>query len=502
MRSNTHLQVVEKTGYNDSVDDLSSIIADLASITDELDALLNEIGDNLQASSLSVFMRMAKMLTTSVDIIKRVCHPGNKGQVKSENAHDDVAALRRWVNTLTKNDQQTRDDIIASIEVYMDRTVAAQNDRSRRGDGRDLVWYWNNVLDVFIQDSARLYDLTLLKPETYDYIEHKVKEYIEAHGGKLYYDIKLRKSDPGNRSKLTISHVVFMAFFIKRTGLLPVVAGALFGIDRTTVGRQYEFIDDVLEAVLPSATTMRERLKAIETSEEYMEYTGGNIQIDGTIIPAHKSNDKDNPETSGYSGKHKMYGFNAGVTITGTGKVVSVDSAPGNEHDYTMLKNNPPDLGLFNMSKEPETKEEIKVMDQIEVYVDKGYTGIKKDFGFVKSNIPHKGRNKKSPKEIKEAFKTEDDTKIAEALGLTPAQYAENKEISSKRSLNERIIGSMKRWGVLAGPFYGTSSDLKQQLEIISGIVNLETEWEGIERDEASLLAALAKKRANYTKHR
>ena len=391
MKRKTYLQVVEESGYKTSIDDLSSIAADLAPIEDALDALLKETGSDSQALSQSAFMRLVKMLAVSVGVIRRVCPRDDEIRVKSENVHDDIAALKRWINTLSKNDQQIGNDLIDSIEVCLDKTVAAQNGRGRRGDGRHLVWFRMNFFDECIHDEDLLHDLTLLKPQKFDYIVYKVKEHMETHGEKLYYDLELRKSDPGNRSKLTIPHIVFMDFFMKRTNLPPAVVGALFGMHRTTVTHQCKFMDGVLETVLPGATAMGNRLKAIETSEEYLKFTGGSIQIDGTLVPAQKSSDKDNPETSGYSGKHKTDGYNVGVAITGTGLVVDADPSPGNEHDYYKIKSKPLRLGLFDMSKEPESEEEIKVMEQTEVDVDKGYTGMKKDFKQVKSNVPHKG---------------------------------------------------------------------------------------------------------------
>ena len=89
-------------------------------------------------------------------------------------------------------------------------------------------------LDEYIQNDKLLHALTLLKPEMFEYIVYKVEEYIEAHGGKLYYDCENRKSDPGNRSKLPIRYEVFIDFFRKRTNDVPEVVGALFGMYRTT----------------------------------------------------------------------------------------------------------------------------------------------------------------------------------------------------------------------------------------------------------------------------
>ena len=527
MRRKTHQQAIAETGYKAPLDDLSSAIAELELIEDALAGLLKEIGNDSLVLSQNDCVQLAEMATKCVGITKRVCYEHKQLAVEYKNTCDPRVAQKRWINTLTENNQQIGNDLIDDIEVFLDKTVAAQNGRRRRGDGHHRVWLWKNMFDVFIQDGNLLHDLTLLEPDMFDYIVYKVKEYMEIHGGKLYYDLESRKLERGNRSKLPIPHVVFMNFFMKRTNVPPIVVGALFGMHRTAVTRQCEFMDGVLEAVLPTATTVRNSLKAIKTSEEYLKFTGGGILIDGTLVTAPKSNDKDNTETSGYSGKHKTYGFNLGTMVTLTRLILQIFTGPGNRHDYGLLKDNLPNFGLLNMSKEFNSGaesggdddnakdaeptrtaskeiniEEDKVLDQVEIYGDKAYAGMKKDFSRINSRVMHKGKNKKSLKEIKEAFRTGDDTKKAEALGLTPKQYAENKEMSSVRSRVKHTIGSLKRWGVLRGPFYGTASELKQQAEIISGVVNLETLWADVEKDEAPLLAMLAKKRAKYTKSR
>ena len=66
--------------------------------------------------------------------------------------------------------------------MHLDKLVAAQNGRERRGDGRHLVWLRMDMLDEYIQNEDRLYALTGIKPLEFDYIVHKVKEYIEEHG--------------------------------------------------------------------------------------------------------------------------------------------------------------------------------------------------------------------------------------------------------------------------------------------------------------------------------
>ena len=216
------------------------------------------------------------------------------------------------------------------LEIRIDQTVAAQSGRNVRGDGHHRVWLRKEYLDEYIQNDKLLHALTLLKPEMFEYTVYMVEEYIEAHGGKLYHDCENRKSDPGNRSKLPIRYEVFIDFFRKRTNDVPEVVGALFGMYRTTVERQGEFLDHVLERILPGKRDMGKRLKAIETSEEFLEFTGGRIMHDGTVTPALDSTNPANPETSGYSGKHKMPGFNDVFSCIGNGVLVAQTGAyPG-----------------------------------------------------------------------------------------------------------------------------------------------------------------------------
>ena len=391
------------------------------------------------------------------------------------------------------------DTIAENLEMRLDQTVAAQNGRDIRGDGRHRVWLRTDMLDEYIQNDNLLHALTLLKPEIFEYIVYKAEEYIEAHGGKLYYDLIMRSSDPGNRSKLMIRYIVFINFFRKRTNDVLEVVGALFGMSHSTVKRQCDFMDGILEAVVPGTAAMEKRLKAIDTSEEFIKFVDGKIMIDGTLTPAPDSSDGDNSETSGFSGKHKLPGFNTLLGCTGRGLLVYKSATvPGNQHDMKVLKNNLPDLGLFQMIGEPQNEEAAKVIRKVVAYMDKGFTGIENECEWINAEIPDRGKNKKSPKELQEAYRSKDKKAIAEALGLTVEQYDRNMRISSVRSLIERMIGRLKRWEILSGVYKGTASSLNRQFEILSGVVNLEILWPEIEQNEGPLLAKLAARRTRH----
>ena len=142
---------------------------------------------------------------------------------------------------------------------------------------------------------------------------------------------------------------------------------------------------------------MGKRLKAIETSEEFLEFTGGRIMHDGTVTPALDSTDPANPETSGYSGKHKMPGFNDVFSCIGNGALVAQTGAyPGNWHDMKVFTSNLPDLGLFNMHEKPRSEEAAKVMRTMKNYMDKGFWGIQNYCEHINAEIPARGKNKKS----------------------------------------------------------------------------------------------------------
>ena len=393
--------------------------------------------------------------------------------------------------------------LVAGIESCMDALVAAENGRSVRGDGHDKVWGRMVDLDGFIQDDETLHDFTGLDPIQFEYIVHRVKEYLETHHMKLYYDNVSRKSDPGNRSKLKTRHVVFMVFFQKRTNLRPGTVGRIFAVHRTTVRRQAMTLDVVFENVLPTAPAMAERLRLIKDSEEFIKFTGGAFMLDGTLTQALDSREPDNPETSGYSGKNHKSGFNALVMATKTKVVVDIPKpAPGNQHDITISRNNPVDFGLWSTKELPKMLGAAVTMQMILLLMDKGFIGYDKYFPWVRAWIPHRGRNKKSPKELAEACRSKDMEAIAAANGLTLEQYLENMRQSSERSLIERIIGRMKMWQVLVGIFYGTATELHRQYIIISGFLNLSVLWHEVERDEPQLLATLREKRARYKKRR
>ena len=148
-----------------------------------------------------------------------------------------------------------------------------------------------------------------------------------------------------------------MVMFQKRTNLRPNIVGRIFGVHRTTVKRQAQAVDTALENVLPTAPAMAERLRMIKDTEEFVKFTGGAFMQDGTLTPALDFRDADNPETSGFSGKHHQAGFSSLVMAAKTEVIFDVTKpAPVNQHDITICRNNPVDFGLWSTASIPRGK--------------------------------------------------------------------------------------------------------------------------------------------------
>ena len=74
--------------------------------------------------------------------------------------------------------------------------------------------------------------------------------------------------------------------------------------------------------------------------------------------------------------------------------------------------------------------------------------------------------------------------------------------LPSTRSNGTRIvvkhtIGMIKRYRITTRPFWGTSKELNDEINIISGLVNLNLDWDRIKKENNPLVRKLAKKRAS-----
>ena len=81
--------------------------------------------------------------------------------------------------------------------------------------------------------------------------------------------------------------------------------------------------------------------------------------------------------------------------------------------------------------------------------------------------------------------------------GLAADDLALNKEINGTRIVVEHAIGMIKRYGITTRPFWGTPKELNDEINIISGLVNLNLDWDRIKKENGFLVQKLARKRAS-----
>ena len=126
----------------------------------------------------------------------------------------------------------------------------------------------------------------------------------------------------------------------------------------------------------------------------------------------------------------------------------------GGTHDLTMISDDPIDLGKWSRGMR---KEDTPDEDRIRVLADKGYRGITKHYPGIKPGMP-----KKKPK----------------GKELTARQKKKNKRISGKRIRVEHAIGRIKQWGMMEGPYDGTTEQFEEDLMAVTGLANLSLLWD------------------------
>ena len=136
-----------------------------------------------------------------------------------------------------------------------------------------------------------------------------------------------------------------------------------------------------------------------------------------------------------YSGKKKRHTLKTQVVVSKTtAEIVCIYTGHGKMHDFRLFKNS-----------------KSHIATDATIAVDSGYQGLQKIH--VKTELPKK-RTKKSP--------------------LTKADKVKNREVSSKRVLNENVIGVVKRFRIIAEKYRNRRKRFNLRFSLIAGIYNFE----------------------------
>ena len=246
-------------------------------------------------------------------------------------------------------DMIKRQDAAARHEQSLWRT----RDGSESGAaGEPALLHRVEVLDEIIRVGKNLHDATLKCREQFQYMLDRAEAWIRQSGkSPLFRSDETRASDPGNRCKLYPRHALLMALMYKKGNPTQGVLAAFFGIDQATVSRYIDVLDEVLEAVLPTATNISKEIAGTETKEDLKKIIsgpdGGIMMIDGTHCPLQRPDEKQ-MRSMMYSGKKKKFTLNTTVCINENGVIVAISgSTVGSVHDITLLRESPLPFGRW-----------------------------------------------------------------------------------------------------------------------------------------------------------
>jgi hypothetical protein len=199
---------------------------------------------------------------------------------------------------------------------------------------------------------------------------------------------------------------------------------------------------------------------------------------DGTHTPVERSKDPDWNRAT-YSGKKKAHTYNTNITISPNKVVIHISgTVPGSTNDLTLLRDSPPDFGsLTEAAADPDTPEDERPIN----ICDRGYQGIQKDTPGAEIWMGMKRNAGSDP----------------ETGRLTQKERDHNTEVTRARIGVEHVIGEIKQYALMRKRYHGTPAQFNDELNVVTGLVNLKRMWDGIKsKEDPSLLVRLGAWRA------
>lgn len=254
-----------------------------------------------------------------------------------------------------------------------------------------------------------------------------------------------RKRSPGGGRKGELYSIelklLFILTYFKCYPTMDIM-GLLFDLDRSNVKQNIDNLTPVIEKTLGRTLSLPKR--RISTLQEFFETFPETKDLfsDGTERPIqrHKNYKK---QKDNYSGKKKTHTKKNIVISDENNKIGYLGpTTNGKEHDYSMFKN----------ELDPKV-----IPKNIALWVDMGFTGIKKDYTGASIVIP-----KRKPK----------------GKELSDLEKADNKIISGIRILSEHAIGGIKRLRIVTDKFRNKTDRFNDKAMFIAcGLWNYQLEY-------------------------
>lgn len=323
------------------------------------------------------------------------------------------------------------------------------------------------VLDAILRDEDATRGASGLAAEKFAFLLQRFKARANrAVGGKsppLFYGAKGRGSKPGARMLLTIRHLLLMALAYKSEGPSQYFLRTVFAISRPTTSRCLAFADDILAVILPTADRVTHKLAHAETLKEFKQLVPGQglgiLIIDGTHTERQRPKDKEERDAS-YGGKFKMYSYTTLVCSNRYGGILWLGKTlHGSINDKGALHKNEPSFGKWTAKLHDKN---VGPKWRFTLIYDLGFPGVEGEHPGQRVLLGIKRRPKQD---------------------LSKEEVEWNKYVGSRRAYVEHGIGECKRFELIKHPFRGSNEKYRRQLNIISGLANLNRFWPIIRRD-------------------
>lgn len=299
---------------------------------------------------------------------------------------------------------------------------------------------WDEVMlnyEKLSKKSKMFRRFTGLNTEEFDDLYAEIEsKYSEYENKRLGREERKRAIGAGRKFKLDLIDRLLMLLVYYRLYVTFCLTGFLFDLDQSNVHRDIKYLEPLVKACIPLPEKLYKKTKRIGKIDELLEFFPEmKCFIDATEqeIPRPKNKRR---RKNYYSGKKKRHTVKTQIMVNKKGIILhKTKHRNGKQHDYDMFKKTgPPDIP-----------------PDVEVGVDRGYQGIKKDFPQMNVKIPVKKKK---------------------GVELSKKDKRYNKKLSKERVIVEHTIGKMKKFGIMGNTFRNRLKNYDTKVSIVSGLVN------------------------------
>ncbi len=230
------------------------------------------------------------------------------------------------------------------------------------------------------------------------------------------------------------------------------------------VSRELRRLLPLMKQVLPCPDVWEMIEESAELTEaellELEQLSDGLVLIDATEQQVYRPGKSNAERLKYFSGKKKQFTLKTQFTTDGEHHIGSISvGVPGAKSDIKLSD----DVGTVD-----------RLPDNCEAQADKGYQGLDKRVDLVTVQDAETGEQKQVPRLIvKTPFKKPPGGELNEE------QKAYNQAIGQVRVRVEHCIGWVKNWAIIATRFRCAHSIYTEVMQVVCGLVNLQTErWQ------------------------